>query len=82
MSEIQIRVVGVFLDGQALAADSAETLDCPQALNVGVRVTVVVGVGHGESGGGGFERGGGRIGSGRFVVVFWFRVENVGQKES
>ncbi|RAL51728.1 hypothetical protein DM860_010446 [Cuscuta australis] len=79
--EVEVRVVGVFLDGDALPADPPEAVHRPEALDLGVgfRGGVVVVVGRGECGGGGVPRAGGVIGvvhrrrrcgrGGGFVVV-------------
>nr|GMD46741.1 hypothetical protein DM860_010446 [Ipomoea batatas] len=50
MPEIEVRVVGVFLDDDALAADSPEALHRPEALDFGIGVEG--GVGRGERRGG------------------------------
>nr|GMD41627.1 hypothetical protein DM860_010446 [Ipomoea batatas] len=84
--EIEVRVVGVFLDGHALAADSPEALHRPEALDFGVGVGG--GVGRGERRGGGVPRAGGvvrtvhggaAVEGGFFMVSPWFGVEDGGE---
>lgn len=56
LPEIEVRVVGVLLDGDALAAYPPKALHSPEALYLGVGVGGVVG--RGEGGGGGVPRAG------------------------
>lgn len=75
LPEIQIRVVRIFLHRHAGAADSAEPLHRPQALDVRVRVGGVAhrwGVdGGGEGGGVGVPRAGGGVVAGLAVGGVW-----------